>query len=141
MKVMGGYDFPGSNSVSLYLWHWIYDCSMNSVVFNLSILVQNIDLHALTGWIPERWAIRLNEPDFNKDILFDTLLLRLHKGDVLVTVATGELSNSDADRTGLVPSHAYAVLDVRKINVSKTEALRTRFLISINLDKRVVVFK
>ncbi|GAB1864293.1 Calpain-7 [Camponotus japonicus] len=90
MKVMGGYDFPGSNS--------------------------NIDLHALTGWIPERWAIRPNEPDFNKDNLFDTLLLRLHNGDVLVTVATGQLSDLDADRTGLVPSHAYAVLDVKKIN-------------------------
>lgn len=37
---------------------------------------------------------------------------------MLVTVATGELSDSDADRTGLVPSHAYAVHDVRKINVS-----------------------
>ncbi|XP_033225588.1 calpain-7-like [Belonocnema kinseyi] len=90
MKVMGGYDFPGSNS--------------------------NIDLHALTGWIPERWAIRLNEPDFNKDHLFDTLFLKLHKGDILVTVATGELSDSDADRTGLVSTHAYAVLDVRKNN-------------------------
>ncbi|KAG7189662.1 hypothetical protein KM043_017338 [Ampulex compressa] len=90
MKVMGGYDFPGSNS--------------------------NIDLHALTGWIPERWAIRPNEPDFNKDILFDTLLLRLHKGDVLVTVATGELSDLNAERTGLVPTHAYAVLDVRRID-------------------------
>lgn len=90
MKVMGGYDFPGSNS--------------------------NIDLHALTGWIPERWAIRPDEPDFNKDSLFDTLVSRLHKGDVLVTVATGELSDLDADRTGLVPTHAYAVLDVRKIN-------------------------
>ncbi|XP_043462564.1 calpain-7-like [Leptopilina heterotoma] len=90
MKVMGGYDFPGSNS--------------------------NIDLHALTGWIPERWAIRLNEPDFNKDHLFDTLFLKLHRGDILVTVATGELSDAEADRTGLVPTHAYAVLDVRKIN-------------------------
>ncbi|XP_033331848.2 calpain-7 [Megalopta genalis] len=90
MKVMGGYDFPGSNS--------------------------NIDLHALTSWIPERWAIRPEEPDFNKDNLFNVLLTRLRKGDVLVTVATGKLSDLDADRTGLVPSHAYAVLDVRKIN-------------------------
>lgn len=61
--------------------------------------------------------------DFNKDNLFDTLLLRLHKGDVLVTVATGELSDSDADRTGLVPVHAYAVHDVRKINVSERRHL------------------
>lgn len=90
MKVMGGYDFPGSNS--------------------------NIDLHALTGWIPERWAIRPGEPDFNEDNLFNVLLTRLHKGDVLVTVATGELSDLEADRTGLVPTHAYAVLDVRRIN-------------------------
>ncbi|XP_031826247.1 calpain-7 [Nomia melanderi] len=90
MKVMGGYDFPGSNS--------------------------NIDLHALTSWIPEKWAIRPDEPDFNKDNLFNILLTRLHKGDVLVTVATGKLSDLDAERTGLVPSHAYAVLDVRKVN-------------------------
>ncbi|XP_018915585.2 calpain-7 [Bemisia tabaci] len=89
MKVMGGYDFPGSNS--------------------------NIDLHALTGWIPERAAIRPNEQDFNADALFNTLLTRLHKGDVLVTVATGELSPAEEERTGLVSTHAYAVLDVRKI--------------------------
>lgn len=35
-----------------------------------------------------------------------------------MTVATGELSDLDADRTGLVPTHAYAVLNVRNINVS-----------------------
>ncbi|XP_054012473.1 calpain-7-like [Hylaeus anthracinus] len=98
MKVMGGYDFPGSNS--------------------------NIDLHALTGWIPERWVNRPDDPDFNKDSLFNILLARLHKGDVLVTVATGELSDSDADRTGLVQTHAYAVLDVRKINGEKLLQLK-----------------
>lgn len=54
MKVMGGYDFPGSNS--------------------------NIDLHALTGWIPERVAIRMSEPDFNRDSLFSTLEARMAKG-------------------------------------------------------------
>ncbi|XP_023726800.1 calpain-7 isoform X2 [Cryptotermes secundus] len=89
MKVMGGYDFPGSNS--------------------------NIDLHALTGWIPERMSVRASEPDFNADALFDKLLNRLHKGDVLVTVATGEMSEAEADRSGLVPTHAYAVLDVRTV--------------------------
>ncbi|XP_060522923.1 calpain-7-like [Cylas formicarius] len=90
MKVMGGYDFPGSNS--------------------------NIDLHALTGWIPERVGIRLKEADFNKDSLFTTLESRLAKGDVLVTVATGELSDADAERSGLVATHAYAVMDVRTVN-------------------------
>ncbi|XP_063916671.1 calpain-7-like [Zophobas morio] len=90
MKVMGGYDFPGSNS--------------------------NIDLHALTGWIPERTAIRGNDPDFNRDALFSTLESRLAKGDVLVTVATGELSDADAERSGLVPTHAYAVMDVQTID-------------------------
>ncbi|KAF5270607.1 hypothetical protein FQA39_LY01345 [Lamprigera yunnana] len=90
MKVMGGYDFPGSNS--------------------------SIDLHALTGWIPERMAIRPKDQDFNKDSLFSILTTRLSKGDVLVTVATGDLSESEAERTGLVPTHAYAVMDVRNVD-------------------------
>ncbi|XP_053595601.1 calpain-7 [Microplitis demolitor] len=98
MKVMGGYDFPGSNS--------------------------NIDLHALTGWIPERCAIRLNEPDFNIDGLFKILLERLHTGNVLATVATAELSDSVSDKTGLVPTHAYAVLDVRLIDGKKLLQLK-----------------
>lgn len=72
----------------------------------------------MTGWLPERWAIRPNDADFNKDGLFNILHDKLHLGHILVTVATGELSDSDADRTGLVSTHAYAVLDVRKINVS-----------------------
>ncbi|RUS82963.1 hypothetical protein EGW08_009300 [Elysia chlorotica] len=88
MKVMGGYDFPGSNS--------------------------NIDLHALTEWIPERVAIRPGSSEFDKDREFKRLLDRFHKGHCLVTVATGELSESDADRAGLVPTHAYAMLDVKE---------------------------
>lgn len=79
-------------------------------------------MHALTGWIPERVAIRKNEPDFNKDALFATLESRLAKGDVLVTVATGAMSDFDAERSGLVPTHAYAVMDVRTIkNVTKNK--------------------
>ena len=83
----------------------------------MALVLQNIDLHALTGWIPERIAVRSSEPDFNVDAVFDKLLIHLHKGDILVTVATGQMSEAEGDRSGLVPSHAYAVLDVRKIKV------------------------
>lgn len=38
-------------------------------------------------------------------------------GDCLITVATGPLSDSDADRAGLVSTHAYALLDIRKVQV------------------------
>jgi len=89
MKVMGGYDFPGSNS--------------------------NIDLYALTGWIPERVAVRPDDPSFNAEATFKLLLSRFPAGHVLVTAATGEMSEATADRAGLVPTHAYAVLDVREV--------------------------
>ncbi|XP_064647920.1 calpain-7-like [Lineus longissimus] len=87
MKVMGGYDFPGSNS--------------------------NIDLHALTGWIPERVAIRVGKDSFDPDKEFKKVMDRFHKGHCLVTLATGELSEVDADRAGLVSTHAYALLDIK----------------------------
>ncbi|KAF0307862.1 Calpain-7 [Amphibalanus amphitrite] len=89
MKVMGGYDFPGSNS--------------------------NIDLYALTGWIPERQSIRPGDAEFNADALFRRLHDCHQKGQVLITVATGEMSEQAADRAGLVPTHAYAVLDIREV--------------------------
>jgi len=98
MKVMGGYDFPGSNS--------------------------NIDLHALTGWIPERISIRPNEPDFNADSIFNMLEKRMYSGHCLGTVATGELSQAQEDRTGLVPTHAYAILNVLTVNGVKLMQLK-----------------
>ena len=79
--------------------------------------VQNIDLHALTGWIPERSAIRPGTAEFDKDKEFKRLLDRFHQGHCLVTVATGEISDAEADRAGLVPTHAYAMLDVREVKV------------------------
>ena len=42
----------------------------------------------------------------------------MHKGHCLVTIATGALNEAEADRAGLVPSHAYAVLDIRKVKVN-----------------------
>ncbi|KAH6939308.1 hypothetical protein HPB50_016934 [Hyalomma asiaticum] len=77
---------------------------------------QNIDLHALTGWIPERVSLHGSaDTPFDAEALFNKLLDRHQRGDVLVTLATGELSEAEAERSGLVPSHAYAMLDVRQV--------------------------
>lgn len=95
LKVMGGYDFPGSNS--------------------------NIDLHALTGWIPERLSI---DQDFNAEKEYKRICDRFHKGDCLVTVATGKIPEVEADRAGLVPTHAYALLDIREVKGHKLIQLK-----------------
>ena len=91
----------------------------------MSVCVQNIDLHALTGWIPERVAIRRStagaDGEFNADREFQRIHERFHKGHCLVTVATGELRDGDADRAGLVPTHAYAMLDVQQIQVNNNK--------------------
>ncbi|PIA18440.1 cysteine proteinase, partial [Coemansia reversa NRRL 1564] len=87
LKVMGGYDFPGSNS--------------------------STDLYVLTGWVPEHIFIQDQAFDYMRT--WTRMLTGFHKGDVLLTIATGEMGNDLAAQLGLVPSHAYAVLDVREV--------------------------
>ena len=101
MKLHGGYDFPGSNS--------------------------GVDLHALTGWIPDSLHFADAKVAAGKAVKGGVAKARereerewkkLHSaanfGDCLVTMATGSMPEAEADALGLVPTHAYAVLAVRE---------------------------
>lgn len=50
-------------------------------------------------------------------------LNRFHKGDVLITTATGVMSEEEGEKWGLVPTHAYAVLDIREYKVPSKTAM------------------
>ncbi|OAD66727.1 calpain-like protease PalB/Rim13 [Phycomyces blakesleeanus NRRL 1555(-)] len=88
MKLMGGYDFPGSNS--------------------------GIDLYCLTGWIPEHLFIH-DEKSFVPEKVWNRIIEGAKYGDVLVTIATGEMTEEEASSMGLVPTHAYAVVDIKMV--------------------------
>lgn len=45
------------------------------------------------------------------------VLSRFHKGDVLITASTGVMTEAEGEKWGLVPTHAYAVLDIREFKV------------------------
>ncbi|RKP27119.1 hypothetical protein SYNPS1DRAFT_27214 [Syncephalis pseudoplumigaleata] len=86
LKVQGGYDFPGSNS--------------------------GIDMHALTGWIPEHVLLQESPPSAaSSDIIWRRLYAGLHSGRALGTLATGQVDAIDQDWLWLVPNHAYAILE------------------------------
>jgi calpain-7 len=105
MKLNGGYDFPGSNS--------------------------GIDLHALTGWIPEQVFFeedstrpksgdqKRDSADFrqSEDRTWERILSAHKFGDCLITISTGALSPEEEERTGLVSGHAYAVLNVQSAGI------------------------
>lgn len=104
MKLNGGYDFPGSNS--------------------------GIDLHALTGWIPEQVFFEedsnrpksgdQNRPaDFrqSENRTWERILSAHRFGDCLITISTGPLTSDEEESTGLVSGHAYAVLNVQSAGI------------------------
>lgn len=93
MKVMGGYDFPGSNSA--------------------------VDMHTLTGWIPERLPVRECT-----DGAWKALWRNMHQGLVLVTLGTGGMTETEESRCGLASRHAYALLDIREIDSKRLLKLK-----------------
>jgi calpain-7 len=99
LKVMGGYNFPGSNG--------------------------GTDLHYLTGWIPERVSLKDDSKDGDGlDRYWERIFSGHNYGDCLVTCGTSALSNELADKLGLVPSHAYAILRVE--NVGKLRLMQLK---------------
>ncbi|KAF4657454.1 hypothetical protein FOL47_008441 [Perkinsus chesapeaki] len=108
MKVHGGYGFPGS--------------------------IGSCDLYVLTGWLPEEIFFADlrpttppqsdSEPESltrsttppksmcDPERVWEILHSGMKHGDCLLTVACGELSESESARTGLASRHTYAILEV-----------------------------
>ncbi|KAJ7198567.1 hypothetical protein GGX14DRAFT_666051 [Mycena pura] len=91
MKLMGGYDFPGSNS--------------------------SIDLHALVGWIPEHLEIK--SPSFERERTWRRILNAFLAGRCMLTVGTGTNSNLNWRGVSLLSSHSYAVIDIKEDDTSR----------------------
>ncbi|SNX85583.1 related to calpain-like protease PalBory [Melanopsichium pennsylvanicum] len=95
LKVMGGYDFVGSNG--------------------------SIDLYALTGWLPEHMFLR--HAGFQREKTWNRFHVAWRAGRCMATVGTGKAQSRNAGQadeglatilleSGLVSSHNYAILDV-----------------------------
>ncbi|KAK0262131.1 cysteine protease [Friedmanniomyces endolithicus] len=87
LKVLGGYDFPGSNSAT--------------------------DLWVLTGWIPEQ--VFLQSDDLEPERFWKQILDAFDLGDVLITMGTGKMTAETERDLGLAGEHDYAVLDLREV--------------------------
>ncbi|KAF8554920.1 cysteine proteinase [Imleria badia] len=86
MKLMGGYDFPGSNS--------------------------SIDLRVLTRWIPEH--IELQSTSFEKEKTWERIANGFWKGHCVLTAGTDAKTILKIEGVKLLPSHAYAVVDIQE---------------------------
>ena len=124
MKLNGGYDFPGSNSgIDLFaLTGWlpesIYLEEDGHIRHQFKGKGDSKDKDASSGSSSELSKIQRKDSLDPAQHIEHTWrrLASAHKfGDCLITIATGELDEEEAERAGLVPTHAYAVLDVREV--------------------------
>ncbi|KAI0691496.1 hypothetical protein BC835DRAFT_1431695, partial [Cytidiella melzeri] len=87
MKLMGGYDFPGS-------------------CVTLSIMAAT-----LTGWIPE--TIEISSSKFERERTWQRIAKAYAAGECVLTVGTGvKLPEESLLPLPLLPAHCYAVIDV-----------------------------
>lgn len=86
MSLRGSYDFRGSTS--------------------------SIDLHALTGWIPEHIGFR--HSSFQREREWLRLLAAYKKGVILITAGTSKTADSEIGdgEAALISAHNYALLDI-----------------------------
>ncbi|KIM39736.1 hypothetical protein M413DRAFT_446644 [Hebeloma cylindrosporum] len=91
MKLMGGYDFPGSNS--------------------------SIDLHTLAGWIPEH--IEIKSSTFEREKTWERIEKGFSAGHCVVTLGTGAAPHVRWRDTPLLPSHSYAVIDAYETDIGR----------------------
>ncbi|GAA5898620.1 hypothetical protein JCM6882_000881 [Rhodosporidiobolus microsporus] len=85
LRLMGGYDFTGSNSAN--------------------------DLYALSGWLPESISLRTG---LRSEQTWTRISKGYKLGKCVLTLGTGKATDETLTRAGLVPSHNYAVIDLRE---------------------------
>ncbi|KAK9476766.1 hypothetical protein V1514DRAFT_353987 [Lipomyces japonicus] len=106
LRVMGGYDFPGSNAAT--------------------------DVFSFTGWIPEHISLHLD--DVIVSSLWNRLFNAWKYHDVIVTLGTGDMSVDEEHVFGLVGNHDYAVLDFRMRDDSKEVLVKNPWSCHVNQD-------
>ncbi|KAF9788172.1 hypothetical protein BJ322DRAFT_1217334 [Thelephora terrestris] len=84
LKLMGGYDFPGSNSGD--------------------------DLHSMIGWIPD--YVCFHSPAFQREKTWAQVYQGFIRGNCVLTLGTPDQENVHWGKISLLPSHCYAVIDI-----------------------------
>ena len=95
--------------IQLTISPFFYQIQYSECTFNKSTKV--------TGICMEEWWRETPQKDTNRLHGFLFLCVCFDQGECLITVATGEVSDREAERAGLVTIHAYAVLDIQHVKV------------------------
>ncbi|TFK74616.1 cysteine proteinase [Pluteus cervinus] len=110
MKLMGGYDFPGSNS--------------------------SIDLHVLTGWIPEH--IEFRGSTFEREHTWKRILEGFTGGRCVFSLGTGPSTEIYWRSSKLLEMHSYAVIDVVENDLLRRVSVLDTWIESENDVARVL---